>query len=65
MRTLAVSSLFLTVGSLLVIGGAILALFVFFPLFLLGLVGVIGRLPDRTVRERNPSMNPSEWRGNS
>jgi hypothetical protein len=65
MRALAVSSLFLTAGSLLVIGGAILALFVFFPLFLLGLVGVIGRLPNRTVRQQDPSMNPREWRGSS
>ena len=65
MRTLTVGSLFLTAASLIVIGGAILALFVFFPLFLLGLSGVIGGLDDRTVRQRNPSMNPREWRESS
>jgi hypothetical protein len=65
MRTLTISALFLTAASLLVIGGAILALFVFFPLFLLGLVGVIARQPDRTVSQHNPSMNPRQWRENS
>jgi hypothetical protein len=67
MRTLsslvADIALFLTVGSLLLIGGAILALFLFFPLFLLALVGVLAGLDDRTVPQRNPAMNPGGWRG--
>ena len=43
---LAVVGLSLTAASLLVIGGVILALFLFFPLFLLGLVGVLAGLED-------------------
>jgi len=69
MRTLcsvvADVSLILTAGSLLVIGGAILALFLFFPLFLLALVGVLAGLDDRTVRQADPSMNATAWQGGS
>ena len=65
MRTLsslaAVVSLILTVAFIPIVGGVIFAM-VFFGLFLLALVGVIGGLEDRTVRQRNPSMNPREWR---
>ena len=66
MRTLislvAVVSLFLTVASLLVIGGVLFALLLFFPLFLLALAGVLAGLEDREVRQHNPSLNPSGWR---
>jgi hypothetical protein len=69
MRTLssfiAVVSLVLTVASLLVIGGAVLALFLFFPLFLLALIGVLAGLEDREVRQHNPSMDPGGWRASS
>jgi hypothetical protein len=65
MRTLsllaAVVSLILTVAFLPIIGGVLFAL-VFFGLFLLALVGVLGGVEDRTVRQHNPSMNPREWR---
>jgi hypothetical protein len=65
MRTLsslaAVVSLILTVAFIPVVGGVLFAM-VFFGLFLLALVGVLGGLGNRTVRQRNPSMNPSEWR---
>lgn len=44
--------LFLTVASLLVIGGALVALLLFFPLFLLAVIGVLSGLEDSTVRQR-------------
>ena len=69
MRTLislvAVVSLFSTVASLLIIGGVVFALLLFFPLFLLALIGVLAGLEDRTVHQHNPSMNPGGWRGGS
>jgi hypothetical protein len=55
-------ALFLTVGSLMVIGGAAFALLLFFPLFLLALVVVLAGLEDHTVRQHNPSMSATEWR---
>jgi hypothetical protein len=65
MRTLsslvAVVSLILTVAFIPVVGGVIFSM-VFFGLFLLALVGVVGGVEDRTVRQHNPSMNPWEWR---
>ena len=33
-----------------------------FGLFLLALVGVIGGMDDRGVRQRHPSLNPTGWR---
>ena len=69
MRTLsslvAAVFLFVTFASLLVIGGVVFALFLFGPLFLLALVGVLAGLEGRTVRQRNPSLNPREWRDGS
>jgi hypothetical protein len=69
MRTLssivAVVALFSTVGSLLLIGGVLFALFLFFPLFLLALGGVLAGLEDREVRQHNPSMDPGGWRNGS
>jgi membrane protein implicated in regulation of membrane protease activity len=58
---LAVAALFLSAVSLLVIGGVVFALLLFFPLFVLALVGVLAGLDDRAVRQRNPSMNPRGW----
>lgn len=59
MRTLssltAVVSLILTVVFIPIVGGVLFAM-VFFGLFLLALVGVLGGLEDRTVRQHNPSM---------
>jgi hypothetical protein len=69
MRTLsafiAISSLLLGIASIATLIGAVLALFVFFPLFLLGLSGVLAELNDREVRQRNPSMNATGWRERS
>ena len=48
MTFLIPATLFLTVASLMVVGGAIFALFLFFPLFLLALVGVLAGTADRT-----------------
>jgi len=38
---------------------------VFFGLFLLALVGVLVGVEDRTVRQHNPSLSPTEWRNGS
>jgi hypothetical protein len=65
MGSLAVACLFLTAASLLVFVGAILALFVFFPLFLLGLMGVLAGLEDHTVQQHNPTMDGTKWRNGS
>jgi Flp pilus assembly protein TadB len=62
MGLLAVASLLLAYASLLVIGGVILALFLFFPLFLLGLVGVLAGLENRTVQQHNPAADGTKWR---
>jgi hypothetical protein len=40
----------------------ILALFLFLPLFLLGLVGVLTGLEDRTVQQHNPAADGTKWR---
>ena len=65
MTLLAVSALFLAVASLLVIGGAVFAVFLFVPLFLLGLLGVLARFADRSVRQRDPSIDATGWRNGS
>ena len=57
----ALVSLALTVVLLAVPGGALFAM-VTFGLFLLALVGVIGGMDDRGVRQRHPSLNPTGWR---
>ena len=62
MKILTVTTLFRAAASLLVLGGALFALFLFFPLFLLGLLGVFAGLEERTVRQRNPSMDARRWR---
>jgi hypothetical protein len=69
MRTLsafiAISSLLLGIASIATLIGAVLALFVFFPLSLLGLAGVLAGLKDREVRQHNPSINATGWRDGS
>ena len=69
MRTLsalvAVAALVLTIATLPVIGGVLLALFLFFPLFVLALVAVMAGLENQTVRHHTPSMNPTAWRDGS
>jgi hypothetical protein len=57
----AISSLALTLGLLLVPGGALLAPFAL-ALFLLALTGVLGERGDRTVRQHEPATNPRGWR---
>lgn len=64
MKYVAVAALFLSVATLPVWGGALFALFLF-GLFLLALVGVIGGLEDRTVRQRDVVLDPERWRNGS
>jgi hypothetical protein len=68
MRTLsslvAVITLILTVVFIPMVGGVIFAM-VFFGLFLLALVGVLGGVEDRRVRQHNPSLDPTGWRDGS
>jgi hypothetical protein len=59
---LTVGSLLLTVATFPIIGGVVFALFLFFPLFLLGLLGVLAGLEDRTVEQHNPAMDATAWR---
>jgi hypothetical protein len=62
MRLVTVPALFLAGASLLVLGGAIFALILFFPLFLLGLGAVLAGLEDRTVQQHDPSLDGTRWR---
>ena len=68
MRTLsslvAVVSLFGAVAFVPIVGGILFA-FGLFGLFLLALVGVIGGLEDRSVRQHEPAMDPRRWRNGS
>jgi hypothetical protein len=59
-----VSALLLSVATLPVWGGVLFALFLF-GLFLLALVGVLGGLEDRTVRQRDVVLDPKGWRNGS
>ena len=58
----AISALLLSIAFPLILGGVIFALFLFFPLFLLALVGLLDTVEDRTVRQHNPSVDPRGWR---
>ena len=60
----AVLALFLSIAFPLVLGGVIFALFLFFPLLLLALVGLLDTVEDRTVQQHDPSMDPRGWREN-
>jgi hypothetical protein len=64
MKYLAVAALFLAVATVPVVGAAFFTV-VLLGLFLLALVGVLGGLEDRTVRQHNPAMNPRGWRDGS
>jgi hypothetical protein len=64
MTFLAVVALLLTVATLAVPGGVLFTPFLF-GLFLLALVGVLGRLEDRTVRQHDPALDPRRWRNGS
>lgn len=46
--------LFFTVASIMVVGGAVFAFFLFFPLVLLSLLGVFVGLEHRRVASTNP-----------
>jgi hypothetical protein len=69
MRTLsalvAVVALLLSVASAPVIGAVIFSLLLFFPLFLLALVGVLSTLENRTVRQHETVMDGRRWRDGS
>jgi hypothetical protein len=60
----AVLALVLTVALLPVPGGVLFAPFAF-GLFLLSLVGVLGGLRDRKVRQHHPMLDPTRWRNGS
>jgi hypothetical protein len=62
---MTVTALLLTIASLAVIGGAVFALLLFFPAFVLGLVGVLAAVGDRTVRTRAPRLDATSWRNGS
>jgi hypothetical protein len=68
MRTLnsliAVVSLLLTVALVPIPGGVLFAM-VTFAVFVLAVTGVLAGLDDRTVRQRNPELNPTKWRDDS
>jgi hypothetical protein len=61
MKYVAVAALLLTAATLPVVGGVLFALLLF-GLFLLALVGVLGGLEDRTVRQHDPVLDPRRWR---
>jgi hypothetical protein len=52
-------------ASLIVVGGAVFALFSFWPLVLLALIAGLAGLKARTVRQQNPPMSQRRWRGGS
>jgi hypothetical protein len=64
LKFLTAATLFLTAAVLLPMGGVIFAPFLF-GLFLLSLVGVLGGLKNRSVRQHNPATNPRRWRDSS
>jgi hypothetical protein len=68
MRTLsslvAIVSLFGAVAFVPVVGGALFVLLLL-GLFVLAVVGVIGGLEDRGVRQNEPAMDPKGWRNGS
>jgi hypothetical protein len=59
MRTLNpfVAVVSLALASLIVVGGAVLALFTFWPLLLLALTAGLAGLKARSVRQHNPPLN--------
>ena len=64
MNYLAVPALFLSVALLPLVGGVFFAA-LFFGLFLLALVGVLGGLGNRTVQQHDPVLDPKGWRNGS
>jgi hypothetical protein len=61
MAFLAMAALFLTVASLFVVGGVVFALFLFFPLFVGALIGVLAGTEDRSVPQHSSSID-RRWR---
>ena len=57
-------SLFAAAAMVPVVGGVLLAL-PLIGLFVLGLVGVLGGVEDRAVRQHDPPMDPTGWRDGS
>jgi hypothetical protein len=57
----AVGSLFATVAALMLIGGAVFAVFLF-GVFLLALVGLLAGSANRTVRQHTPRLDGKQWR---
>jgi hypothetical protein len=61
---IAVTALFLLVATLPVYGALLMAPFIL-GLFLLALVGVLGQVSDRTVRQHDADLDPTGWRNGS
>ena len=61
---LAVFSLFLAAAFVPVVGAALLVL-ILLGVFVLALVGVLGRIGDRTVHQHDPVLDPRGWRDGS
>jgi hypothetical protein len=57
------ASLLLTVVTLIVF--PVVALILFFPLFLLAIVGVLTQFADRSVTQHDAPTKPMSWRGTS
>ena len=62
--SVALGSLFLGIAVVPVVGAAVITMLLF-GLFFLALAGVLAAVEDRTVRQRNPSMNATKWRDGS
>jgi hypothetical protein len=60
----AVAALFVLVATLPVFGAVLFAPFLL-GLFALALVGVLGKLEHRTVRQHDPALDPTGWRNGS
>jgi hypothetical protein len=65
MKYLVLPALLLTIGSILIPGGVVVALFLSGPLLLLALAAVLAGLDDHTVPEHDPAIDSTEWRGGS
>jgi hypothetical protein len=58
---IAVTTMFLLVGTLPIYGAVLFAPFIL-GLFVLALVGLLGQVSDREVRQHSPDLNPTRWR---
>jgi hypothetical protein len=64
MKYLALAALLATVATIPIIGGVLFGAAAL-GLFLLALVGILGGLEDRTVRQHGGVRDPQGWRNGS